>query len=102
MKSIAMALAAASMTVTGTLALTAAPAEAHKRDKARRYYTSDNGVRYWQDEDPSQDHESNVRIHPSCVMWMSKVVWRRIATYWATILARCATHVHAVMVMTCD
>lgn len=54
MKTIAMALAAASLTVTGTLALTAAPAEAHKRTKhqdERRYYTSDNGVRYWQGDD---------------------------------------------------
>lgn len=54
MKTFAMALAAASMTVTGTFALTSTPAEAHKRGKHhdhRRYYTSDNGVRYWQEED---------------------------------------------------
>ena len=54
MKKIAMALAAASMTVTGTVALTSAPAEAHKRHKKhdhRQYYTSDNGVRYWRDDD---------------------------------------------------
>ena len=54
MKKIAMALAAASMTVTGTMALTAVPAEAHKRGKHhdhRRYYTSDNGIRYWQGDD---------------------------------------------------
>ncbi len=53
MKKIAMALAAASMTVTGTVALTAVPAEAHKRGKGhdhRRYYTSDNGVRYWEED----------------------------------------------------
>lgn len=54
MKKLAMALAAASMTVTGTMALTAVPAEAHKRGKHhdhRRYYTSDNGIRYWQGDD---------------------------------------------------
>lgn len=54
MKTIAMALAAAAMTVTGSFALTTAPAEAHKRGKHhdhRRYYTSDNGIRYWQDSD---------------------------------------------------
>lgn len=51
MKKIAMALAAASMTVTGTMALTAAPAEAHKGHKERRYYTTDNGIRYWRGED---------------------------------------------------
>lgn len=54
MKKLAMALAAASMTVTGTFALTSAPAEAHKRGKKhnhdRQYYTSDNGVRYWQED----------------------------------------------------
>jgi outer membrane lipoprotein SlyB len=53
MKKLAMALAAASMTVTGTFALTAVPAEAHKKGKKhdhRRYYTSDNGVRYWQED----------------------------------------------------
>lgn len=50
MKKFAMALAAASMTVTGTVALTSAPAEAHKRHKERRYYQSDNGVRYWRDD----------------------------------------------------
>lgn len=53
MKKLAMALAAASMTVTGTFALTAEPAEAHKRGKKhddRRYYTSDNGVRYWEED----------------------------------------------------
>lgn len=54
MKKIAMALAAVSMTVTGTVALTSAPVEAHKRGKykdQRRYYQSDNGVRYWQGDD---------------------------------------------------
>lgn len=54
MKTLAMALAAASMTVTGTVALTADPAAAHKKGKKhdhRRYYTSDNGVRYWQGDD---------------------------------------------------
>lgn len=54
MKKLAMALAAASMTVSGTFAMTAVPAEAHKRGHHhdhRRYYTSDNGIRYWQDED---------------------------------------------------
>lgn len=54
MKKIAMAFAAASMTMTGTMALTSAPAEAHKRGKHhddRRYYQSDNGVRYWQGDD---------------------------------------------------
>lgn len=55
MKKLAIALAAASMTVTGTVALTSAPAEAHKRGNKhgdhRRYYTSDNGIRYWQGED---------------------------------------------------
>lgn len=53
MKKLAMALAAASMTVTGSVALTSAPAEAHKRHKKhdhRQYYTSDNGVRYWQED----------------------------------------------------
>ena len=53
MKKLAMALAAASMTVTGSFALTAEPVEAHKRKKHhdhRRYYTSDNGVRYWQED----------------------------------------------------
>lgn len=54
MKKIAMALAAASMTVTGSMALTAAPAEAHKRGKHhdhRRYYETDNGIRYWRGDD---------------------------------------------------
>ena len=51
MKKLAMALAAASMTVTGTAALTSAPAEAHKKHKERRYYTSDNGIRYWRGDD---------------------------------------------------
>lgn len=51
MKKIAMAIAAASMTVTGSFALTAAPAEAHKKHKERRYYTTDNGIRYWRGED---------------------------------------------------
>lgn len=51
MKKLAMALAAASMTVTGTVALTAAPAEAHKKHNERRYYTSDNGIRYWRGDD---------------------------------------------------
>lgn len=54
MKKLAMALAAASMTVTGAFAMTAAPVEAKKYkkhreydDDHRRYYTSDNGIRYW-------------------------------------------------------
>lgn len=52
MNKIALALAAASMTVTGTVAITGTPAEAHKRGHDnRRYQTSDNGVRYWQDQD---------------------------------------------------
>ena len=54
MNKIAMALAAASMTITGTVALTSVPAEAHKRGKGhdhRQYHTSDNGVRYWQEDD---------------------------------------------------
>lgn len=53
MKTLAMALAAASMTVTGTVALTSAPAEAHKRDKHHdnRRYQSSNGVQYWQGDD---------------------------------------------------
>lgn len=51
MKKLAMALAAASMTVTGALALTSVPAEAGNRHKERRYYTSDNGVRYWRGND---------------------------------------------------
>lgn len=52
MKTFAMAIAATAMTVTGSMALTAAPAEArHKRHHdERRYYTSDNGVRYWRDD----------------------------------------------------
>lgn len=49
MKKLAMALAAVGMTVTSTAALTA-PAEAHKRHKERRYYTTDNGIRYWRDD----------------------------------------------------
>ena len=51
MKKLAMALAAASMTVTGTVALTSAPAEARNKHKERRYYTSDNGIRYWRGDD---------------------------------------------------
>lgn len=54
MKKLAMALAAAGMTVTGAFALTSAPAEAQKRHKKhdnRSYHTSDNGVRYWQGSD---------------------------------------------------
>lgn len=50
MKAIAMALAAASMTVTGAAAVTASPAEAGKRYKERRYYQTDNGIRYWRDD----------------------------------------------------
>lgn len=38
MKKIAMALAAASMTVTGTFAMTAVPAEAKKHHKHRKHY----------------------------------------------------------------
>jgi outer membrane lipoprotein SlyB len=51
MKTVAMAFAAASMTLTGTVALTADPVEAHKRHKERRYYQTDNGIRYWRGED---------------------------------------------------
>ena len=51
MKKIAMALAATAMTVTGSMAVTAAPAEAHKRHKERRYYQTDNGIRYWRGDD---------------------------------------------------
>lgn len=53
MKKLAMALAAASMTVTGTFALTAAPVSAKDRGhhKERRYYTTDNGIRYWRGND---------------------------------------------------
>ena len=51
MKKLAMALAAASMTMTGTVALTGAPAEARKPHKERRYHTSDNGIRYWRGDD---------------------------------------------------
>lgn len=52
MKTFAMALAAASMTLTGSMALTAVPAAAKDREHhgSRRYYTSDNGVRYWRDD----------------------------------------------------
>lgn len=53
MKTLALALAAAGMTLTGTMALTSAPAEAHKRGNHdnRRYQTSDNGIRYWRGDD---------------------------------------------------
>ena len=51
MKKLAMALAAASMTMTGTAALTSVPAAAkHRHHDNRRYHTSSNGVRYWQDD----------------------------------------------------
>ena len=52
MKKLAMALAAASMTMTGTVALNSVPAAAkHRKHDNRRYYTSDNGIRYWRDND---------------------------------------------------
>lgn len=54
MKKIAMALAAASMTVTGTFAITSVPAEARERwkeRKDRRYYQTDNGIRYYRGSD---------------------------------------------------
>ncbi|WP_375290108.1 glycine zipper 2TM domain-containing protein [Qipengyuania sp.] len=47
MKTFAMALAAATMTVSGSMALPMDAAVAKKRHDDRRYYTSDNGVRYW-------------------------------------------------------
>ena len=49
MKTLAMALAASAMTVTGLMPLTTVPAEAHKKE--RRYYTTDNGIRYWRGND---------------------------------------------------
>ena len=51
MKKIAMALAAASMTVTGTFAITSVPAEARERWKERSYYQTDNGIRYYRGSD---------------------------------------------------
>lgn len=49
MKILAMALAASAMTVTGLVPLTTVPAEARKKE--RRYYTTDNGIRYWRGDD---------------------------------------------------
>ncbi len=53
MKTLAMALAATAMTVTGAMAIPAAPAEAkhRKHHDERRYYTTDNGIRYWRGND---------------------------------------------------
>ena len=54
MTKIAMAFAAASMTVTGTFAITSVPAEARERwkeRKDRRYYQTDNGIRYYRGSD---------------------------------------------------
>ena len=50
MKTFAMALAASAMTVTGAMPFVA-PAEAKKHHKERRYYTTDNGIRYWRGND---------------------------------------------------
>lgn len=54
MNKLAMAVAAASMTITGTVALTAEPVEARERwkeRKDRRYYQTDNGIRYYRGND---------------------------------------------------
>ena len=54
MKTLAMALAASAMTVTGLVPLTSVPAEARQRWKERdnrRYYTTDNGIRYYRGQD---------------------------------------------------
>ena len=51
MKKLAMALAAASMTMTGTVAMTSAPAAAKHRKHYNRQYHSQNGVRYWRGDD---------------------------------------------------
>jgi outer membrane lipoprotein SlyB len=52
MRNTLLAIAAASMTVTGVSAVSAAwtPAEA-KGAKHRRYHSSANGVRYWRGDD---------------------------------------------------
>jgi hypothetical protein len=54
MRNVLLALAAGSLAVPATLALptTAAEARDHgKHHKARRYYKSSNGVRYWRGND---------------------------------------------------
>lgn len=54
MKTLAMALAATAMTVSGIVPLTTTSAEARERWRERdnrRYYTTDNGIRYYRGED---------------------------------------------------
>lgn len=54
MKTLALAIAASAMTVTGLVPLTTAPAEARERwkeRKDRRYYQTDNGIRYYRGND---------------------------------------------------
>ena len=54
MKTIALAIAASAMTVTGLVPLTTVPAEARdrwKERKDRRYYQTNNGIRYYRGED---------------------------------------------------
>ena len=47
MRKFVLAIAAATMATTTT----AVPAEARHRQAARQYYTTDNGIRYWQGSD---------------------------------------------------
>lgn len=51
MKTLALALAATTMTVTGSMALPMEAAVAKKRHDDRRYYQTDNGIRYWRGDD---------------------------------------------------
>jgi uncharacterized protein YcfJ len=46
-----LAIAAASMSVTGLSAAWTTPAEARGAKENRRYHTSANGVRYWRGDD---------------------------------------------------
>lgn len=54
MKTLAMAVAASAMTVTGFAPMITSPAEARERWRDRddrRYYTTDNGIRYYRGSD---------------------------------------------------